>query len=330
MLPTNDGHIGLVHNDSLIASDNGGHLDTLRLPVQVTVAQAGTYQLAVDVAAGSSTVASAGGAATLDAGTHDITVDVPLSRLLAGNAPSGPFRIVKGTLTRGTSGRALVARASDLGTTASYDLDTFAPAAAVLSRLTATSADHSGDGIFDTIDVTGAASVATGGEYQFAATLTGPDHTILQSITQPLTLAAGRHPVSLHIEGTLVGAAGSGTYELSNITLTGRGQKASTQPLIIGPLDASRWIGATPNAATLRRLWDRAENAGAIHRFGLYVSEANRVDRVVKAESTADAETAAAQLETFIADVASSTVIDAAWQRRVYDYAVSLRSQGVK
>lgn len=96
---------------------------------------------------------------------------------------------------------------------------------------------------------------------------------------------------------------------------------------MIGPLDDSQWIGTTPNAPTLSRLWDEAQNAGAISRYGLYVSEHNRLTRIVNAGVAGNTATEASELDTFIADVnANSTIIAAPWQTRIASYANALRA----
>jgi len=102
---------------------------------------------------------------------------------------------------------------------------------------------------------------------------------------------------------------------------------ATTTPLVIGPLDATQWIGATPSAATLRQLWEQANNAGAIHRHGLYVDEGNRLDRIVAASTTGDTATEKRELDAFIADVTNNTgTIDIIWQASLLAYAQAVRT----
>jgi hypothetical protein len=96
---------------------------------------------------------------------------------------------------------------------------------------------------------------------------------------------------------------------------------------MIGPLDDSDWIGTTPNAPTLSRLWDQAQQAGAITRYGLYVSEHDRLTRVVNAAASGDTATEASQLDTFISDVTSNAnVITPTWGNRILSYARALRN----
>lgn len=334
-LPNGAGSVGRVHGDTLIDTNHDGVADAIAIPVAVTTAQAGTYQLTVDLAAGTGAnapvVASGAGSATLPAGGGDITVTVPLSRLLATRAASGSFEVVNGALTQGTSGRTLVARAADMGATNSYNLDTYSPTTPVLSRPVAASLDTNNDGFYDTLQITAAANVATAGSYRLTGTLYAPNGAALTQISQSVSLQTGRNPLTVNLDGTLIGATGPGIYQVRGLTLTSAtdpSRKATSGTVMIGPLDDSQWIGTTPNAPTLSRLWDEAQAAGAISRYGLYMSEHNRLTRVVNAAAAADTVTEAAQLDTFIADInANTSVIDDSWRTRIAVYATALRGR---
>lgn len=334
-LPNGAGHIGRVHNDTLVDTNHDGVADAIAIPVAVSTTQAGSYQLTVDLTSGTGAnapvVASGGGTATLPAGGGDITVTVPLSRLLATRAASGSFEVVHGALTQGTSGRTLIDQAADLGSTGSYNLDSYAPTMPVLSRPTAASLDTNNDGFYDTLRISAAANVATAGTYQLAGTLYAPNGVALTQIDQTTQLQPGRNPLTIDLDGTLIGATGPGTYQLRGLSITATADSSQTttaDTLMIGPLDDSQWIGTTPNAPTLSRLWDEAQNAGAISRYGLYMSEHNRLNRVVNAAASGDTATEASELDTFIADVnANSSVIAAPWQARIASYAKALRAK---
>lgn len=331
-LPNGDGQLGTVHGDALVDTDHDGHVDSLQIPVQITTTHPGTYHLTVDLASGSSVVASGGGDANVTtAGTSDITASVPLARLLATRAPSGTFEVVNGALTEGTSGRTLIAQRADLGATASYDLDSYTPATPTLSRLASTSLDTDNDGFLDDLRVSGAVSVNTGGDYQIAGTLYAPNGSALKQINQTATLASGRNPIRVDLDGNLIGSTGDGVYQLRGLTVTSLKdptQRASAGTLMIGPLDSSAWIGTTPNAPTLSRLWDQAQQDGAISRYGLFVSEHNRLNRIVAAAANGDTNTEASELDTFISHVSSAgTDIESAHRNRILSYAEALRAR---
>jgi len=244
-----------------VDTNHDGIADAIAIPVAVTAAQAGSYQLTVDLTSGTGAnapvVASGGGTANLPAGGGDITVTVPLARLLATRAPSGSFEVVHGALTQGTSGRTLLDQAADLGTTGSYNLDSYAPALPVLSRPTADSLDTNNDGFYDMLRISAAANVTTAGTYQLAGTLYAPNGAALTQINQTTQLHPGRNPLSIDLDGTLIGATGPGLYQLRGLSVTSTADSSRTttaDTLMIGPLDDSQWIGTTPNAPTLSRL----------------------------------------------------------------------------
>jgi hypothetical protein len=327
LLPDRTGQIGQVHGDTLIAASGSGNPDTLRIPVAVTVATPGVYQLSLDLAAGGQTVASGGGRASLPAGPGVINVDVPLARLLASGAPAGSFQLVNGSLGRIGSGSSLIAQAATMGVTQSYNLDAYRPSKPVLSRLGATGIDTNNDGLNDLLRVHGLVSVAAAGQYQVSAVLDGPDGKVLSHVSRIVPLVAGRQPVSIDFDGHLIGSTGTGTYHVTGFTVTSAadpGQRVTAAALYL-PLDANQWVGTTPNAQTLRNLWEQAHRATAIHRYGLFVSEHNRLDRIVEAATRGDTGTEKRELATFTDHVANAgTAIDAEWQQRILNYAHAL------
>jgi hypothetical protein len=195
-------------------------------------------------------VASAEGDSVLPAGSSDIIVDVPVAELLATRAPSGPFHVVNGTLTEGTSDRVFVATSADMGTTASYNLDGYTPAQTTISRLSATNIDSAGHGLYDTLRVDGAVSVPTAGQYRLTGTVYAPSGAVLKQIDTTQDLVVGRNPVTVSLDGNLVGSTGSGVYQLGGVTIVSVNdptQHATASTLIVGPLDSSEWIGSAPN-----------------------------------------------------------------------------------
>jgi len=327
VLPTGTAQVGTVHNDSLVDTDGDGIADTLQLSIPVTTAQAGNYHLTVDLAVAGNTVVSGTGSAPLGAGGGDIVVTIPLEGLLAGNAPSGSFQVVRGTLTEGTDGRSLIARVTSMGTTASYNLDSYAPTAPVLSNLNGTGADTNQDGLLDTVHVTATASVPTAGQYTLAGTFIAPDGSVLQSVNRTLTLAAGRNLVGLDLDGSLIGATGSGVYQLSGVTLTAVANaylQASASPIPLGPFSAYQWIGSPPSVATLNELWDQAHEAGAIYTNGLYVSNHVKLTQAASAATSGDVNGEKQALDVFINHLDGK--IDPVWQQRILTYATTLRA----
>jgi len=83
--------------------------------------------------------------------------------------------------------------------------------------------------------------------------------------------------------------------------------------------------GSRPRRHALERLWasfaavdghdaslgdDATDRAGHIHRHGLYVSERNRLSRVMAAAGDTDTSTAKRELDTFITGVANEHAVD--------------------
>ena len=320
-VPDGTGTLAQVTGAALVRGPSGA-LDTLRLPVPVTVATPGTYQVSVDLRAGAALAASGQGSAALPAGASTVTVDVPVSRLYASGA-EGPLRITNALLTRGTSGRTEVARAADLGSTDAYHLATLSNSKPLLSRFTGSGQDTNGDGTLDTLTYSGQAYAPTSGQYVLTGQLYGPTGQPLQHVQQTQLLQAGSQPLSVHLDGTLVGLNGSGTYRLSGLTLTllsDQSQQAHTADALAGPFQATNWIGTSADTRSLQQLWDTTDQAGHIHQRGLYVNEHNRLSRVTAAGNT-DTGTAKREIDTFITDIANEHAADEPYRDQVVAYA---------
>jgi hypothetical protein len=253
-LPDGSGTLGHVHDDALVDTNNDGKVDSLDLPVQVTVSSAGAYHLSVDVASHGQTIASGNGDANLQPGTNDIHVTIPVTRLLASNAASGTFELVNGTLTEGTTDRTLIDQASDLGSTATYDLDAFAPVNPYIAPLAVQSLDTNNDGRLDTLRVSSDASVPTAGTYRLTGTLYGANGSSLTAVNQTYQLSAGRNSISTDIDGHVIGGTrASGTYQLRGFLLTAfDGTPSNTDETAFLTINAANWIGydVTPPVIT--------------------------------------------------------------------------------
>jgi hypothetical protein len=76
--------------------------------------------------------------------------------------------------------------------------------------------------------------VAKAGQYQIAADLDGPDGKVLSHVTETLPLKAGRQPVSVDFDWHLIGGTGSGSYRVTDFTVTSAadpGQHVTRVPL---------------------------------------------------------------------------------------------------
>jgi hypothetical protein len=74
-------------------------------------------------------------------------------------------------------------------------------------------------------------------------------------------------------------------------------------------------------------MWEQAHQAKAIHRYGLFVSEDKRLDRIVDAAKKGDTVTEKKELATLIDHVGhAGSAIDAQWQQRILTYAHALQA----
>jgi hypothetical protein len=313
---------------ALVDTSGDGRPDVFRVPVRVSVAASGSYQLAVDLRAGGRLVLSAPGAAQLPAGAGVVNVDVPVRELLLAGA-DGPFEVTSAVLTEGTATRRIVARAASLGQTGDLRLGQVATATVALSLPVPASVDSDRDGRYDLLRFSGTASVPTTGDYLLSGKLVSPSGLVVGTQERTVTLSAGRSAYAVEFPGELVGANGSGRYTLTGLTLTAVTDPKDTDRIHqveTAPLNAAEWIGGSPNVTTLREMWGAAEASGAVAPFGVYVSESNRLERVERAIATGDLSRARAELDTFIQHVGAAGGVDADWRQRLVGYATSLRA----
>jgi len=217
-----------------------------------------------------------------------------------------------------------------------YHLATLSSSKPLLSRFTGSGQDTNGDGTLDTLTYSGQAYAPTSGQYVLTGQLYGPTGQPygptgqpLQHVQQTQQLQAGSQPLPVHLDGTLVGLNGSGTYRLSGLTLTllsDQSQQAHTTDALAGPFGATNWIGTSADPRSLQQLWDAIDRAGHIRQHGLYVSERNHLNRVTAAEGNTDTSTAKRELDTFISNVANEHAVDQPYRDRVVAYAQRVRS----
>lgn len=313
---------------ALVDTSGDGKPDVFRIPVQVNVASAGTYQVAADLATGAGMVLSAGGSAQLPAGAGVVTLDVPVRELLL-TGVDGPFDVTSAVLTEGGGTRRIVAQKAKVGTTGPFQVAQVATAQVTLGQPTAASVDSNRDGRFDTLRFAGGVSVPAAGDYLVTAKLLSPTGLVIGTFDQTVSLPAGRPGYTIDFPGELVGANGSGRYSLAGLTVTEVDNPRNTDrvhTVQTGLLDAAQWVGGTPNVTTLQQMWKAAQDTGAVSPFGLYVSESNRLERVARAITGGDAATARTQLDTFIAHVGNGGGVEADWRSRLTGYASTLRA----
>ncbi|WP_404387793.1 NEW3 domain-containing protein [Humibacillus xanthopallidus] len=328
VVPDDSGTFSGLGGSALVDTSGDGRPDVFRVPVRVSVAASGTYQVAVDLRAGGRVVLSAPGAAQLPAGAGVIDVDVPVRELLLVGV-DGPFEVTSAVLTEGVSTRRIVARAASLGQTGDLRLGQVATATVALSLPTPASVDSDRDGRYDLLRFSGTASVPAGGDYLLSGKLVAPNGLVVGTQERTVALTAGRAAYAVEFPGELVGANGSGRYTLTGLTLTSVTDPKDTDRMHrveTAQLNAAEWIGGSANATTLREMWAAAEASGAIAPFGLYVAESNRLERVERAIATGDLSRARAELDTFIQHVNAAGGVDADWRQRLVGYATSLRA----
>jgi hypothetical protein len=317
-----------VGGTSLVDTTGDGKPDVFRVPVQVDVAAAGTYQVAADLATNGRAALSVGGSAQLQAGAGVVTLDVPVRELLL-TGVDGPYDVTSAVLTEGTATRRIVARQATIGSTGPFATAQVPTTQVVLSRPAPSSVDGNRDGRYDTLRFAGAVSVPTPGDYLLSATLLSPTGLVVGTFDRTVTLPAGRPAYVVDFPGELVGANGSGRYSLAGLTLTAVDNPRNTDrvhQVQTGVLDSAQWVGGTPNITTLQQMWKAAQDTDAVSPFGLYVSESNRLERVARAIASGDAATARTLLGVFVTDVGKATGVDPDWSARLTGYASTLQA----
>ncbi len=207
-----------VTGDRLTPAD-GEQPASLEVDVAVQARLAGPYQLAVDlVGPDGQQIVSAPGAAELTEGRGTITVQVPVDRLVSAGV-DGPYRLVDATLTRGTSGRTLVAEVADLGATSAVDTAAIPVGEIIVGPAAFRPADGDGDRLLDELTFAGTVHVPEDGEYRVSAQLVGPTGAVVDEHEMTTALAPGGAAVTLSFDGNLVGEHGPGRYLLTGYTV---------------------------------------------------------------------------------------------------------------
>jgi len=328
--PDDTGTFTGLGSTRLIDTDSDGRPDQLQVDVGVRVATADSYQLAVDVATPSGTkLLSAPASAALGSGPGTLTLAIPVAALLT-EGVDAPYVLRNAVLTRGTTGRILVATADSLGLTGPVALGGIVPAKIVVARPHVTPIDANGDGKLDQLKITSSATVPSGGSYAIRARLAGPDGGTAATIDQSATFSAGANPLSATVDGSAVVTAGSGRYTLGPILVMSSADPAhpGQSPAVQFILDAGRF-SAAPTIQGLLQLWDTTFREGGISNRGFYVSERNRLERVAAGLDAGNRPAALADLDRFISDVkdrGSGRMTDAA-AATILAYAQPLRDR---
>lgn len=326
-VPDGSGSFTGVGSTSLLDVDGDGHPDVFRIPTGVEVNAPGDYHVGVDLVSGGNPVLTVEGSAQLRAGTGVVNVDVPVASLLLVGA-DGPFDVNTAILTEGRDTRRIVAQQATLGRTGPFQIGQVSTPRVALSRPTTHSVDIDRDGRYELLRFKGSVSVPAAGDFLLSAQLRSPQGQVVGNFEQTVTLQAGRPTYTIEFPGELIGTNGSGRYMLTGLRLTAITDQQNTDsahPVQTGHLDASRWVGGSPNITTLIEMWNAAQATGGISPFGAYVSQVNRLERVAKALDGANTRTARAELAAFLDAVDHARGIVTDWRFQITGYATALR-----
>lgn len=201
-------------------ANGDGRFDALEVAVPIVSPAAGTYQVSGDlVGPGGQVIASAGGTATVTAGTGSATLRFDGQALFRAGL-SGPYTL--GNLVLADDEQNLLAHVSSQATSGVYTTDQFDhfEVEIDLQGFAAEQVDADHNRYAETLNVHGGVRADFAGAYAINARLVGPAGQEIAETQQTTTLAAGHNTFSLTFPWATIAAAGvDGPYTVTDLSV---------------------------------------------------------------------------------------------------------------